>query len=335
MEDAHTSSTYGAFEESAMNLLLRAKLLFALIATLMLLQVETSYAQGEPVEQVIYVGPEETIESNVSTIDQLIIIDGIVKGDVTSWSADITINGYVEGDVVSYNGVITLKQAAQIDGNVLTVGGSIVYETAVPQVAGQIIEGAPGGSAVFGLVDIIRPSSANNANPGDAILRNAFTLAGALLLLALSTLMSLLWPHRSAITAQTLRTLPMRSLLLGIITTALLALLIVPISGLLTISLVGLPILIPLLLLLHIPYAYGLTALGQVIGQRMLPKQTEFATPAGIALILFPIVILSFFLPIIALLLFYLSASSGLGAALLSRLGTLPIRPQTQNLLKT
>jgi hypothetical protein len=314
-----------------MKLLLRASLLIALICALLVTSLETAYAQNDPSEQVWFVGPDETVKSSISTVDQPIVVDGVVTGDVTSWSADITINGHVHGDVVSYSGVISINQSARIDGNVLTVGGSIVYETAVPQVAGQVIEGAPGGSAVFGLVDIIRPSSAKSGDPNDAMLRNAFTAAGAFLLLALCTMMSLLWPHRSAITAQTLRNNPMRSAILGCLTTMLLALLALPIGGLLTITLVGLPILLPLLLLIHIPYAYGLSALGQFIGQRVGRSASEFATPIGVAIVLIPIVLISFLFPLVALILFYVSASIGLGAALLSRLGTISLQPQRKH----
>lgn len=318
-----------------MKLLLRASLLIALICTLLITSFEPAYAQSDSNEQMLFVGPNETVESSISTVDQAIVIDGVVLGDVTSWSAAITINGHVHGDVVSYSGVISINESARIDGNVLTVGGSIVYETAVPQVAGQVIEGAPGGSAVFGLVDIIRPSSAKSGDPNDALLRNAFTIAGAFLLLALCTMMSLLWPHRSAMTAQALQNNPMRSAILGYLTTALLALLAVPIGGLLTITLVGLPILLPLLLLIHIPYAYGMTALGQFIGQQIRPGHSEFATPLGVAILLIPIVLTSFLFPLFALILFYLSASIGLGAALLSRLGTLSLQAQTKKTYNT
>jgi hypothetical protein len=129
---------------------------------------------------------------------------------------------------------------------------------------------------------------------------------------------------------------PWRSLALGALTLLLLAQALVLLAGLLALSLVGLLLLPPLLLLLHLPASYGLAVLAHVLVRHPGRRPERAVTPALLTLtvgvMLLPVVLLGILSPAGGLLLFYLLASAGLGAALLSRGGVLaPPRPPAQS----
>ena len=281
-----------------------------------------AYAQGEAPLAPLVVAQGQTTQGDIATTSQAIVVDGEVLGDVTTWGGDITINGHVSGDVVSYSGNVTLGGGAQVDGKVFTVGGTVARPASAQIVAGQVIAGAPGGSAVFGLIDLFVPSGTEAAAVGPA-LRGAFGLAGALVLLALATFGTLLWPRRSAVAVAALRTAPWRAAALGALTTLLLALLLLPLGALLAVTLVGMSLLLPLLLVLHLPYVFGLAAMGQLLGRRLFPTLGSLASSGGVLLLLLPLLLVGIVAPAAALVLFYAIAGTGLGAAILSRGGTL------------
>lgn len=303
------------------------KRLFSIVVLMLLVWVYsgTALAQGDPPHTPVRVAPEQTFQGDLATNSEWIIVDGTVHGDVTSWSGDIVINGHVTGDVVSYSGNINIGTGAQVEGNVLTVGGVIAGQTAQATINGQLFGGVPGGNALSGLITVITPSTGDDAAIAPFV-RGAFALAGMILLVVLSTLSTLLWPQRTAVTRLTLRTAPWRSFVLGTLTTLLLALAILPLGALFAFTLIGVPLIVPLLLALHLPYVYGLATLGQLVGQRLTRQQRDLATPVGVIVLVLPLVVVGLATPFLALILFYLVACSGVGASILSRAGTLAMR---------
>jgi hypothetical protein len=124
-----------------------------------------------------------------------------------------------------------------------------------------------------------------------------------------------------------LRRAPARSLAVGLLTTLLLGLLLPPLASLLALSLVGLPLVLPLLLLLQAPYLFGLAGLGWALGGQALPAAAPpVAAAAGAAVLLLPLAAVGALAPLWSAALFYLLASLGLGAAVLSRGGAYALR---------
>ena len=292
-------------------------LLVALLAFVLACWPGVAWAQGGSGAVVIAVGQQ--VRGDVATGAQPIQVLGEVLGDVTSWSGDISVRGHVTGDVVSYTGNVVIADGAKVDGNVLSLAGAVL-QAGQAQVVGAALGDNIGGGAAVDLLGLFQPQTAIGA-PG-IVARAGFGFTFTLVMLALGTLAALLWPRRTAGVSRVFLLAPGRSIALGLLTTALLAALLLPLGALLALTLVGLPLILPLLLLLHIPYVYGITGVGYALGQRLVRNSPERATPLGVLILLLPTAILGPFFPTLGILCFYLHASAGLGAIILSRAGT-------------
>lgn len=301
---------------SVMRLVGAAALLLGLLAV-----PAAAMAQGEPQPMVVAAG--QVVDGRVATIGQDIVVDGVVTGDVTSWSGDITVNGSVGGDVVSYAGQIFIGSGGRVGGSVLALGGELRGEPGAA-IAGEAIEGARGGQAVASVVDLVVPAVGEPAAPVGVAARVLLGGIFGAFLFAFSLLWTTFWPRRTSAAAQTLLLLAGRSLALGLLSTVILGVLAPPLVALLAASLVGLPLLALLLLLLQVPFVFGLA----VLARTLAPGRATAAPPAitgrlaavaaGLAAL---IGITTALMPLAGLALFYLLGSPGLGAAVICRGG--------------
>jgi hypothetical protein len=274
-------------------------------------------AQGDTL--VIAVG--QHVAGNVATIAQDIRVDGTVEGDVTSWNGAITIAGSVGGDVVSYSGAVTVLPTGQIAGHIFAATG-MLRQSPGALVAGQKISGG-GGAALASLLDLLNP--AGPGDPNAALGHALFGVALAVQLAALCLLYTAFWPGRVALAGAALRQLPGRALTLGLLTTLALALALLPLAGLLVASVVGVPLLLALLALALALYVYGLVVLARMLSSRGGSPTNDGAisgrmlacTLALVGLIAVAVALV----PLWGLALFFLVASPGLGAVVLSRGG--------------
>jgi hypothetical protein len=296
--------------------------LAALLVALMLPFVLPRGALAQEQETPYVVAAGQRVAGSVSTISRDIRVEGVVEGDVTSWSGDITIAGIVGGDVVSYGGTVTVAATGRVSGHVLASGGELRLATGAA-VAGQTING-DGGGALASLLDLFMPA-ADAAGIGP-VGRALFAGALGVLLAAFCLLYTAFWPRRILLAGATLRRLPARALALGLLTTVALGMLLVPLVAMLVASVVGLPLLLPLLALALASYVYGLTVLAGSAGAwvsiraGLSPSQGNLPAIAALALVLL-IVAVAALAPLWGLALFCVLASPGLGAAILSRGG--------------
>jgi hypothetical protein len=300
------------------------------VLLLALLLVLPGHALAQNAEAELRVEPGQQHHGDVVTVQRDIIIAGSVAGDVTSWFGDITVTGQVGGDVVSYSGSVVLAEGARVEGNVLRLAGAIEHHDSA-QVAGQVIGEVPVGGMAASLLDASGRPLTTSAGWISYSLLSALLV---LLTLAVALAATLVWPRRTANISDVLLYAPWRSLALGIVTLLLLAQLLVLLAGVLALSLVGMVLLPPLLLLLHLTASYGLAVLASVLVRYPGRRPERTVTPAALTLtvgmMLLPVVLLGILSPPGGLLLFYLLASAGLGAALLSRGGVLaPRQPAT------
>jgi hypothetical protein len=252
---------------------------------------------------------------------------------VTSWSGAIEISGSVEGDVVSYSGQVKIEPGARIGGHVLASGGALQSDAGAA-VAGQTIRGESGGVALANVLELFSPSDQAS---GEAVVgRVLFGAALGVFLLAFTLLCIAFWPRRTSAASLTLRQAPGRALVLGLLTTLLLLLALPPLAALLAATIVGLPLLTVLLAIVQAPYIYGLATLARTVGMaggtaanrtfRSVSSEGESLRRAnllvagGLALVVALVAALA---PLWGMMLLYLLASPGLGAALLSRGGLL------------
>jgi cytoskeletal protein CcmA (bactofilin family) len=313
------------------------RFVFRLIMLLCLLLPTSAAAQEREAPLVISVG--QTYDGDLATITRDIQIEGDVTGDVTSWSGAIVVSGRVDGDVVSYSGQVTILPGARIGGHVLASGGAL-QRASTALVTGQTIRGESGGKAWASVLGLFSPT--DRASGEAAVGRTLFGAVLGVFLLAFALLCIAFWPRRTMATSLTLRQTPGRALALGLLTTLLLLLAMPPLAALLAATLVGLPLLIVLLALIQVPYVYGLATLARAVGiaqhaalakgagaswtARSVSSQNDGLSRAtllfagGLALLVAVIATLA---PLWGMALFYLLASPGLGAALLSRGGLL------------
>ena len=293
-----------------------------LIILLLLLGLSApGVAFGQGTDQPLVIPAGQHVTGSVATVSQAILIEGIVDGDVTSWSGAITIAGSVGGDVVSYAGPVTIMPGGRVAGHVLASGG----ELQVPHgaVAGQAIRGAGSGDALASLLDLFTPASGAGAS---TIGRVLFGAALGVLLVAFCLLYIAFWPRRMLIASATLRQLAVRALGLGLLTTVALALSLPPLAAVLIASVIGVPVLLMILALVLAVYIYGLAVLAQWAGER-LSVAAGRAQALGDRTIMVAVVLalalatITVVQPFYGVAAFFLLASPGLGAAILSRGG--------------
>ncbi len=87
-------------------------LLLLLLVLLPISRVAADFQQGEQ----CMIGADQTIDGNLYTLCQALVIDGAVHGDVVALVGSATINGAVGGDITAIGGEITING---------TVGGDI------------------------------------------------------------------------------------------------------------------------------------------------------------------------------------------------------------------
>jgi len=75
----------------------------------------------------VTVGPGET-QQNIFSIGGNVIIEGAVERDVVAIGGSITVSGQVRGSVVGLGSVVLIKSTARIDEDIAALGGSLEKE---------------------------------------------------------------------------------------------------------------------------------------------------------------------------------------------------------------
>ncbi|MGB9739343.1 MAG: hypothetical protein C0184_12135 [Chloroflexus aggregans] len=299
----------------------RRLVLFIIILTWV--AVPTSAAAQEPAPLVIAV--DELYHGDIATFDQPVLVLGEVDGDITSWFGSITVRGVVRGDIVSYTGSIELDSGAVVEGNVLSLTGGVQMKSGAEANGAVIgIEPLAGSTVTTALINALRgqPQSRRFLPTGIS------GIIGATITILLTVGLTLIWPRRTAGIGRALRAAPLRSALVGFLSTVLILAALPFVVGLLTLTLIGPILFLPLSLLLHVPYAIGFTGVARALTAAWPPTwalRPPLAAAVGTLIIITPLVVVSTVAPTVALAIGYAVASWGLGAALISRGGALPI----------
>ncbi|NJN15841.1 MAG: polymer-forming cytoskeletal protein [Oscillochloris sp.] len=279
------------------------------------------FAQASEPAPALVVPAGTNLDHDLATFNRSIVVLGTVEGDVTSWSGDIRIEGRVGGDVVTYAGTVELGPAAMITGSVFALGGGAEGSDGA-QIAGALIGNQPlaGGLLSSSADALFGPPAGAETAP-----RLLFSLALGLFTLLFTTACALIWPRRTTGVGRALMHAPGRAIALGLLSSLLLALLALPLGALLAISLIGMPLLLLGVVALQLPYLFGMAGLSRALTAR-LNLTAAWPVPAAVALgallLLTPLVLIGAFGSLTAaMLLFYLIAGAGFGAALISRGG--------------
>lgn len=305
----------------------------------------------------LVIGQGETASGNVSVTNADLKVLGTVDGNAVVVNGSADIEGTVKGNVTVTGDDLKLGPHASIGGN--AVGGGNIELAAGSSIGGNVaylgqLERSPqanvGGQVVRmpsmpfdGLDKIAPPGVIPDAGGSEQWMyyspfARTATFIGigvfGLLLLLLGAIIAMVAPSRINISTATLESEPGPSIIVGFIVALLFFPVVAIVTVLLAITIVG-AILTPLLAALGL--LYGLVVISLWLGRRLYDTARRapayqaaplvFDVLLGMAVVLGSTLVPAVFLPIPAamllLFLLYLVSCLGLGAAILSRFGTL------------
>jgi len=235
----------------------------------------------------VLVDRDETV-GDVFVVDGDVTIRGTVTGDLVVVAGDITIRGTVEGDVLAVSGLATLGRRGRIGGD-LVYGDETPVLTPGSQVAGDVDKFNIGNASVFAAI--------------------GFWIALTISMLLLGLVLLLIAPRAGVAVVRTGRDKAGVSALVG-----LLAFFLLPVIAIgLSVSLIGLPLGILLLLLLLPLYVIGYLTTALVVGSRIVKKGGILAFIAGVVILQLLVLI-----PIVGGLIGLLATLFGLGVLLVA-----------------
>jgi hypothetical protein len=290
------------------------------------LAVQPALAQGQTCTRVggdLVVAAGESCAGDAVAIGGDLVVQGTVGGNAVAVGGSVQVSGQVGGDVVSLGGSVQLLDGAQVEGDVAALGGTSRRAPGAI-VRGNVLEGrlAP----PFMGVEEGRPYWNWGLRLLGALLCSG--LAFALCLLVALALRSL-WPQRTAIMVATLRRELATSAGMGLVSGLILALAVPFLTILLAVILVGLLVIPFLYIAVAIIYITALTLSGLALGEALSARTSQeqrprwFAAALGLA-VLVPLTVLpGILIPCVGPFWALFVPGAGLGAMVLSRLGTL------------
>jgi hypothetical protein len=276
-------------------------------------------ARGHPLE----VKEADTVDNAVVYGNNL-VVRGHVEEDAVAFGGNLDIYGTVEGDANAFGGNVILHSGAAVEGDVSAIGGNVVRED------GTRVEGSTesfGGGNVGSLVaGEVKKSLKKEFHKEDAHAeeheedRDGAGLPGFIIkfaaLFGLGFLGQLFFPTRMKELSAQLKSQPLKSGMVGILG----ALALVPISLVLMITIIGIPVAAALWLVAMLVTVLGYTAVASEIGLR-LPLLRGRKTQAVVLALGLLILLAVGSIPVLGWVVRLAACFMGFGAALLTRFG--------------
>ncbi|WP_123040185.1 hypothetical protein [Cohnella candidum] len=194
--------------------------------------------------------------------------------DVVVIGGDVAIAGAVDSSVIVMNGDLKLESTARVGGFVLVIGGR-VEQDAGAQLSDDVINISFDRATVNSLV----------VGGGVVIGIAAVQLAGSLLMFLLPVLFVLFGKGKTDAFVNRFRHAPRGKL----VTAGLFALLfMLAVSGILILTIVGIPFILIFAVLIAVTLAFGLTVLSRILGERfqIAPGSADWMKTAAGAFVL-------------------------------------------------
>lgn len=312
------------------------KFVVLLSIVLILFALPTSVSAYSVPEDKVVLGGNYTLSAGETLNDNLVIFGGssliesgaTVKGNITIVGGSLDINGTVTGNIIATGGSLTLGDTCVVDGNVSTYSGTF------SQGEGALIKGSIRQNAGMPLQLAIPTSEPPSAL---APITSAFNsvqvlfwfIFQSLALAAVAMLIALLFPKPLANLADATGTQPAMSGGLGILT-----ILVAPIVLLfLTITLILIPVAVLAVITLVFGLVFGWIGFGTELGilfTRLIKQDWHIAISAGLGTLVLTVVLRAIaFIPCVGWIFPFIAGFIGLGAVILTRVGTqsaLPMR---------
>ena len=274
--------------------------------------------QGFILQKDIIVEYDE-VQDNVVGLGGEIFIKGTVKENAMAFGGKIIVEGEVRGSVVGFGAEILLKSTAEVDGDVVSLGGAIKKEL------GSVIRGdtvqfdlessadiqeffKEGLGGVFGMKII----------PLLLIIK-LFTL---FIWFILAVLLAAVFPRPVAFASSQIRTQFWPVFGTGILSIIIFTGLVV-FSAFLSLVLIGIPILVALVFLGIVIKIFGRVVLFHFFGES-LSKAFGSKNPSVIGAVIFGFILVSFigFIPIFGSLFYFVLSILGWGSVIRTKFGT-------------
>jgi hypothetical protein len=250
----------------------------------------------------------------------------LVKGDVSIIGGEAFLEGTVDGDVVIFGGTVALGSSAVVEGNLVTLVNLRRHPEA--QVKGNTVEGLEASESLKNLPKLLSGNVAGmnvpRPNmPGSGGLNGLFgfmrSLGTLVAVLFAAALVVMLLPEPLQRIAELMTRSWLLSMGIGALTIVALAVL-VPV---LAIIIIGIPVVIVLGITFVLCALLGWVAAGKVVGQQLLQAlRAGTRSPLAEVLVGSAFVTLLALTPCVGPLFSFLVVSWGLGAVVLTRLGT-------------
>jgi cytoskeletal protein CcmA (bactofilin family) len=268
----------------------------------------------------------ETVDSAVVYGGNL-VVKGHVEDDAVVFGGNLEVTGHVEGDAHAFGGNVVLAPGAVVEGDVSSFGGSVLkQEGAKVEGSTESFGGANIGRMVAGEIKENIKQSKQQASRDDDEEReerhgNGF--AGFLLtfamLFGLGFLGQILFPARMKELGAEVRAQPVKDGLVGLLG----ALALIPATVVLTVTIIGIPLVLALMVVVPLVTALGFAAVASELGTRM-PVLVGRKTQALVLALGLLILLVVGRIPVLGPLVLTLATLVALGAVIRTRFGHRP-----------
>ncbi|WNG37282.1 hypothetical protein F0U61_29120 [Archangium violaceum] len=270
----------------------------------------------------------ETVDSAVVYGGNL-VVRGNVEDDAVVFGGNLEVTGHVEGDVHAFGGNVVLGPGASVEGDVSSFGGEVLKQDGA-RVEGstESFGGANIGRMVAGEIkENIKQSRRQASSDGDEDNereeRNGNSFAGFLLtfamLFGMGFLGQLFFPARMKELSAEVRAQPVKNGMVGLLG----ALALIPTLLILTVTIIGIPLVLALLVVVPLVTAIGFAAVASELGAR-LPIPSSRKTQAMVLALGLLILLVVGQIPVLGALVLTLATLVALGAVIRTRFGHRP-----------
>ncbi|RKH52394.1 polymer-forming cytoskeletal protein, partial [Corallococcus llansteffanensis] len=268
----------------------------------------------------------ESVESAVVYGGNL-IVRGTVEDDAVAFGGNLEIHGHVEGDAHAFGGNVILGPDAEVEGDVSAFGGQVQKEAGAKvegstesfggaglgrMVAGEIKRGMHEARDPVASEEEADEDEDRGGGPASFILQFA-------LLFGLGFLGQMFFPARMKELGEEIRSRPGKNVLLGFVGTLAL----IPLTIVLCITLIGIPVAFALLVASMLGTALGYAAIASELGTR-IPVLRGRKTQAGVLAMGLGLLLLVSHIPVLGVLLNLFLTPLALGAVIRTRFGYRP-----------
>lgn len=257
--------------------------------------------------------------------------DSIVQGDIWLTGGNLVVEGEVEGNIHAMGGNVELGETAVVEGDIQVIGATLSRHPEAT-VEGEILRDTPGPFR-FSPRSWDIPVIGRAFSPLADFFLNMFgVIFGSALLAALAIVVVMFWPQYVNRIGDTVIAQPVISGGLGLLT----VIVSIFVLTLLAITIILIPVSLIGAIVLLVLVAVGWIAVGYELGKRLEKGfNAEWSVPvtAGLGTLLLTLVANGLsvipFLNCITWIIPFVIGAVGLGAALLTRIGTQPYPPVT------